>query len=77
MGLLDFFRKDGCNHEKVGTLIQTELFGCIIITRFISDSHWYFKTYNLRTNKAQGKEEKSKTKYTHYLLNDKVLKVGK
>ena len=78
MGLLDFFRKEGYDHEKVGSLIQSDFFSkTIIVTRFISDDHWYFKTYDFKNDKADGIEERAKTKFTYFVLNDKVLRVGK
>ena len=57
MGFLDFFRKEGYDHEKVGSLIQSDFFSkTIIVTRFINDDHWYFKTYDFKNDKADGIE---------------------
>lgn len=70
----NIFALEGRNHPKVGTLIQSDFIGSVIvITRFIDDSHWYFKKFSMEDGTSYGAELKAGSKYTYFVRNDKVM----
>lgn len=72
--LKELFSKEGSKHPKVGTLIQSDFIGSVIvITRFIDDSHWYFKKFSMEDGTSYGAELKAGSKYTYFVRNDKVM----
>lgn len=72
--LKNIFSSEGSQHPKVGTLIQSDFIGSvIIITRFIDDRHWYFKKFNMEDRTSYGAELKSGSKFTYFVRNDKIV----
>lgn len=72
--LKELFSKEGSQHQKVGTLIQSDFIGSVIvITRFIDDRHWYFKKFNMEDRTSYGAELKAGSKYTYFVRNDKIV----
>ena len=72
--LKKMFSKEGSQHQKVGTLIQSDFIGSVIvITRFIDDNNWYFKKFNMKDGTSYGAELKAGSKYTYFVRNDKIV----
>lgn len=72
--LKEMFVPEGSQHSKVGTLIQSDFIGSVIvITRFINDEHWYFKKVEMADKSAYGREMKAGSKYTYFVRNDKIV----
>lgn len=72
--LKELFSKEGSQHLKVGTLIQSDFLGSVIvITRFIDDNNWYFKKFNMQDGTSYGAELKAGSKYTYFVRNNKIV----
>ena len=72
--LKNIFTPEGSQHPKVGTLIENDFIGSVIVvTRFIDDRHWYFKKFNMEDRTSCGAELKAGSKYTYFVRNDKIV----
>ena len=61
-------------HPKVGTLIQNDFIGSVIVvTRFVDDSQWYFKKFNMEDRTSYGAELRAGSKYTYFVRNNKIV----
>lgn len=68
------FSAEGSQHPKVGTLIQNDFLGSVIVvTRFINDGHWYFKKINMEDRTSYGAELRAGSKYTYFVRNNKIV----
>lgn len=72
--LKNIFTPEGSQHPKVGTLIQNDFLGSVIVvTRFINDGHWYFKKFNMEDRTIYGAELRAGSKYTYFVRNNKIV----
>lgn len=72
--LKNIFTPEGSQHSKVGTLIQSDFIGSVIvITRFIDDNQWYFKKFNMEDRASYGAELRAGSKYTYFVRNNKIV----
>lgn len=68
------FASEGSQHPKVGTLIENDFIGSVIVvTRFIDDRHWYFKKFNMEDRTSYGAELRAGSKYTYFVRNNKIV----